>query len=276
MMETDKMSTASSVGAAERRPLLQALLIERRILFACTVLVGLCTFVWITAVCTAKWFHIEGGKGIYLPTKGGYFLYSDSGIWEMCRHVFQPYESLGIKYNATTIHTTPRPFDIADMKGERVTNCTNFLSTPTMKNGKPVDPAYDIDVANYVRTTISFGIISLFVMAMGCGFSVYTFRNPRYMFKRLAAGIHFISTSCTFVVVQVMMSTVDHMKKNLKYVYPDAAYHYFHISFFLAWFVVLVNLFAAASFLWYSRKRKGDKAATDELAMADEPTIIGR
>ncbi|OWR50802.1 uncharacterized protein LOC116776120 [Danaus plexippus] len=271
-METDKMSTASSVGA-ERRPLMQALVIERRILFGCTVFVGLCTFLWITAVCTEKWVYISGGDGIYLPSRGNYFLWSDSGVWEICRNVFHPTESF--KHNAS-MHTTPIPIDLTVIAGEYYTNCTNYLSQPIMKNGKPVDPAYDVDIASYVRTMISFGIISLFVMAMGCGFSVYTFRNPRYMFKRLAAGIHFISTSCTLVVVQVMMTSVDHMKKNLRYIYPEHAYHYYHVSFFLAWFVVLVNLFAAASFLWYSRKRKGDKAATDELAMADEPTIIGR
>ncbi|XP_063533691.1 coiled-coil domain-containing protein 96-like [Cydia strobilella] len=90
-METDKMSTASSAGA-ERRPLMQALIIERRILFACTILVGLCTFLWITAVCTSKWVHIEGGVGIQFIARNAsmYFLSSDSGVWEICRHEFVP------------------------------------------------------------------------------------------------------------------------------------------------------------------------------------------
>ncbi|CAG9094154.1 hypothetical protein JYU34_012830 [Plutella xylostella] len=269
-MDPDKLSTVSST--TERRPLMAALVLERRILFGCTILVGLSTFIWITAVCTDKWVHIEGGNGIHLPSTGRYLMSSESGVWQICRYVFQPVNATIVLANATST-TTPRPRD--QISGYYFTKCTNYLA-PTMVNDKPNDPAYDENVANYVRTMVSFGIISLFVMTMGCGFSTYTFRNPRYMFKRLAAGIHFISTACTFVVVQVMMSTVDYLRKNVKFVYPDRAYHYFNISFFLAWFVVLVNCFAAAAFLWYSKKRKGDKAATEELGMADEPTIIGR
>ncbi|KOB66328.1 Uncharacterized protein OBRU01_21377, partial [Operophtera brumata] len=296
---------------------------------------------------------------IYLPVKGRYLLYSDSGVWEICRYVFQP----NVTSSMTDKNATMPRQDIVGLTGQyftkctnyltqpvmengkpvdpayevNIAKCTNYLTQPVMENGKPVDPAYEVNIANYVRTMISFGIISLFVMVMGCGFSIYTFQNPRYMFKRLAAGIHFISTSCTFVVVQVMMTSVDHIMKNsgcgprygcrkaglqcslacgqcngqaclnaLPYqtdinedgtfdpeimeeletnlVEDDNEDHFlhvyffnsYHISFYMAWFVVLVNLFASGSFLWYSRKRKGDKAATDELAMADEPTIIGR
>lgn len=91
------------------------------------------------------------------------------------------------------------------------------------KEAIKADPSVDEDMIDLSRTAATFSIITFFVMSLGFVFTVYTFMNPRYMFKRLAGGIHFIAGLTSATVCRVLDVSVHHAKDHLSYAFPDGA-----------------------------------------------------
>lgn len=44
-----------------------------------------------------------------------------------------------------------------------------------------------------MRTLVTFSVVSVLLLVMGFLSALYTFKEPRYTFKRLSAGIQFIA-----------------------------------------------------------------------------------
>ncbi|XP_043599318.1 uncharacterized protein LOC122575034 isoform X2 [Bombus pyrosoma] len=93
---------------------------------------------------------------------------------------------------------------------------------------------------------------------------------------KLNPGLNTVVTACNMVVIQVLLSSIEFESKHVHTTFPKGATMRYDFSLILAWIVFLCNLFAGCAFMVFSRKRKRDKAPTEEIAMADEPTIIGR
>ncbi|UYV83728.1 hypothetical protein LAZ67_23002348 [Cordylochernes scorpioides] len=129
---------------------------------------------------------------------------------------------------------------------------------------------------DHTRSAMAFSLISLSLMLMALGFSAYTFKEPRYMFKRLAAGVHFLA-ACTILVVQeVLINSVKYGKSHLHSLHPPGSIFSYGSSFHMGWCCFTLQLLAGTSFLLCSRKRKADLAPTEELGQQDEPQILGR
>jgi len=88
--------------------------------------------------------------------------------------------------------------------------------------------------------------------------------------------LSYIAGACVLAVIEVLISSIDYEKKHLPFTFPRGAKYSYGFSIVLAWLVFIMLLVSGFAFIIYSRKRKGNKAPNEEIAMADEPTIIGR
>ncbi|XP_014211810.1 uncharacterized protein LOC106641800 isoform X2 [Copidosoma floridanum] len=232
-------------------------------LLGCTVLVGLSICLWGVAIGTNHWLEArvpEDGRQIVVEEIGVHrkiFQAGNSGLFRVCTRGFRQ----------ENVNASVRPYQGCNQ---------NEMFPVDAKAKRERRTEADLTLINYYRTNVSLAIIGMFIMVMGFGFSIYTFLNPRYMFKRLAGGIHFLTCACVMVVIQVLTSIREHVSKRDNWIFPRSAELNYGYSFCLAWLVFSCNLSAGCAFMIFSRKRKRDRAPNDEFAMADEPTIIGR
>ncbi|XP_015909636.1 voltage-dependent calcium channel gamma-1 subunit [Parasteatoda tepidariorum] len=235
---------------SKKRDPAAVLAFEQRLLMAATIAVLVAAIVWIISITTDYWFHVlpEKGSPIYINKTNTYFVRSYSGLWKICKFTHP---------NGT-------------LSGEPVKNCHNHRLFPSdefiQKN-----PEVDRTILDYTRTETAFSIISLCLMLMGFGFSIYTFRHPRYMFKRLAGGVHLISAAATLIVVEVVINSVAYEERFLSDRHPKGAVWSYGYSFVLAWITFVILVISGLTFLICSRKRKGIPGTGD-----DTPNILGR
>jgi hypothetical protein len=77
------------MGSNRGKDLHKKLVVERWVLFVCTVMIGLSFILWIAAIFTDWWFIVSGGpNGIYVNKTDRFFLHSNSGLWKICRTAY--------------------------------------------------------------------------------------------------------------------------------------------------------------------------------------------
>ncbi len=212
-------------------------LFERRLLTSITGLAGLGAIAWLVAISTDYWIvvvpsqHIMREEGAVDADviDGRRFLWSHSGLWKCC-NVFL---SSG--------------------------NNNNSNSTETECLWHHTRSGVDRDgVRDFLRGELSVCVMTVMLIFLSAGFSVYSVANPRYMFKRIAGAMHVFVACMIFVLMEMVKSEfhlATHQLSSTKRLLAVSQVWYGY-SYLLSWVVCIIFLVAALSFFLNSRKRK--------------------
>ncbi|CAG0880812.1 unnamed protein product [Darwinula stevensoni] len=250
-----------------RKAAAREVLFERRLILGVTISAFIAFIIWLVALSTDYWFVLDvpgGGLSSNDTVANGVFLRSRSGIWRLCT------TRLWLRNNTITVIGGAIFISIS----ESLYSSYHDFFPP--KAEIPKNPDIDENILDYSRTEATFSVIAVFIMVLALGFSVYTFKQTRYMYKRLAGSLHCLAACSLLVVLEVVKHSMIYEEKNFPNVHPPGCYSYYGYSYLLAWVTFIFYLLAGLTFFYCSRKRKREKAPDEDWAIEDEPHIIGR
>ena len=233
--------------------MVEAAVLEKRLCIAtiASSIVGM--VILIVCISTDHWVKLSIPGGQWNNRTQSYIMSHYSGLWRICRHY---------KRNNT-------------LPATHTTRCASLKFYPS--SGEIVkDPEVDDEILDFSRSETAFAIMSLILAFIANVFAVYAVKQVRYMFKRLAAMLYLITAACIVVCLEVFQYSIEYEQKFLPKRHPNGSNIGYDWSFGLCWVVFIIYIIAPIVLFVTSRKRKGDKARTEQEAMENEPVILGR
>ena len=91
-------------------------------------------------------------------------------------------------------------------------------------------------------------------------FFIFSLCHPRYTYKRVTGGLHFLTASMLFVIIELVESQdhIDTFHSSFEGIEipSHTLKHYYGYSYLLAWISFIISILAAVSFFTWSKKRK--------------------
>ncbi|OQV13879.1 hypothetical protein BV898_11877 [Hypsibius exemplaris] len=224
---------------------------ERKSLLAATSATVIGLILMLVAVSTDYWLVITN-PGCAVP-------HSHSGIFRICLNIDSRNGTQNIRKETSAERSICSTYPLL---------CQRHVLFPSDHEASNLKHEFDRNSLNYTRSEVAFSTMGIILMVLGQGFAFFSFKERRYMFKRITAVLHFLSASCVLTCIEVLVSSVTYEQAHLPFRHPALTVHHFGFSFVLACVTCAAFFVAGIIFLVFSRKKK-DKNPETEMKTRD-------